>query len=185
MKTAATIRLAGENDFESIAAITNHFIRTTAIHFSYDDVPVGELRTLWREHQDLYPWLVSEVGGTIVAYSKAGQYRARTAYRWTTEIGIYVDHAWIGKGLGLPLYSRLIAVCKAQGFHSVIGGIALPNEPSVRLHEKLGFQHCGTVARAGRKFDRWHDVGFWQLALQPAEQPPGELLTPAAAFGMT
>lgn len=184
-KDATTIRLAGADDFAAIAAITNHYIRTTAIHFGYEEVQADELRTLWREHEDVHPWLVSETGGAVAAYAKSGVFRARTAYRWTAEIGIYVENRHLGTGLGLPLYARLIAVLRAQGFHSAIGGIALPNEPSVRLHEKLGFRHCGTIARAGRKFDRWHDVGFWQLALQPDGQVPGELRTPASGFAAT
>ena len=179
------IRLATAGDFAAIAAITNHYIRTTAIHFAYEEVTADELRAMWQQHADLHPWLVRETGNGVAAYCKAGVYRARTAYRWITETGIYVDPTRLGQGLGLPLYARLCAVLKAQGFHSAVGGIALPNEPSVRLHEKLGFVHFGTVARAGRKFDRWHDVGFWQLALQPADHVPGELRTPAAAFAAT
>jgi hypothetical protein len=50
------------------------------------------------------------------------------------------------------------------------------------MHERLGFVPCGIIRRAGRKFDRWHDVGFWQLDLQTHEQAPGELVTPIAAF---
>ncbi len=179
------IRLATANDFPAIAAITNHYIRTTAIHFAYDDVPADELRSLWYEHRDLYPWLVTAVGSTVAGYAKSGVFRARTAYRWITEAGIYLAPEHCGRGLGTPLYLRLLAVLRAQGFHSVIGGIALPNDPSVRLHERLGFQHCGTVQRAGRKFDRWHDVGFWQLALQPPEGEPQTLRHPESAFDAT
>ncbi|HEX5053214.1 MAG TPA: GNAT family N-acetyltransferase [Planctomycetota bacterium] len=182
---AAAIRLAEAEDFAAIAAITNHYIKTTAIHFNYVQVTAEELRSLWREHLDVYPWLVREVGGTVAAYAKAGVYRARRAYHWTTETGIYVAAEHCGRGIGRPLYERLLAVLRAQGFHSVIGGIALPNDASVRLHERLGFVHCGTMPRVGRKFDRWHDVGFWQLALQPDDHNPTELVPPALAFAAT
>jgi phosphinothricin acetyltransferase len=30
----------------------------------------------------------------------------------------------------------------------------------------MGFTHAGTFRGVGRKFDRWHDVGFWQLMLE-------------------
>lgn len=180
--TTAAVRLAADDDFPAIAAITNHYIRTTAIHFGHEDVAAGELRSLWRQHAELYPWLVAEQEGELLGYAKAGVFRARAAYRWTTETGIYLAPRRCGAGLGTSLYARLCAVLRAQGFHSAIGGIALPNDASVRLHERLGFVHCGTVRRAGRKFDRWHDVGFWQLDLQPADHAPGELSSPAAAF---
>jgi len=181
----AAVRLAAAGDFEPIAAITNHYIRTTAIHFGTEQVGAAELRDLWRARGDTYPWLVAELGGEVIAYGKAGVYRERAAYRWTTETGIYVDPRHLGRGHGLPLYARLCAMLRAAGFHSAIGGIALPNPASVRLHERLGFVHTGTVARAGRKFDRWHDVGFWQLLLQDEHHAPGPLLPPAAAFRAT
>ena len=177
-----TIRLATAADFAAIAAITNHYIRTTAIHFGYDDVAAAELRTLWLDRSTPYPWLVTEVNGEVAGYAKSGAWRTRTAYRWITETGIYFAPAHCGRGLGLPLYRRLLDVLRAQGFHAAVGGIALPNDASVRLHERLGFVHCGTVQRAGRKFDAWHDVGFWQLQLQPASHVPGELLAAERAF---
>jgi phosphinothricin acetyltransferase len=83
------------------------------------------------------------------------------------------------------LYGRLIEVLGAQGYRSIVAGITLPNEPSVQLHEALGFTPVGIVRAAGFKFDRWHDVGFWQRELQRPGRPPGELLAPAAAFAAT
>lgn len=65
-------RLAHEADFETIAAITNHYIRTTAIHFGHEAVTADELRELWRSHADLYPWLVADQQGRVLAYAKAG-----------------------------------------------------------------------------------------------------------------
>jgi phosphinothricin acetyltransferase len=180
------IRLATATDFDAIAAITNHYIRTTAIHFGYEEVSADELRTTWRSTIDVYPWLVTtDRDGAPLGYAKSSVWRGRAAYRYITETGIYLEPRSLHRGLGAPLYSRLLAVLRAQGFHAALGGIALPNPASVRLHERLGFVHTGTVPRAGRKFDRWHDVGFWHLPLQPVDHTPRELLTPAAAFAAT
>ena len=49
--------------------------------------------------------------------------------------------------------------------HVVIGGISLPNEASVRMHENLGFRKVGHFEEVGYKFDQWVDVGYWQLTL--------------------
>lgn len=176
------LRLAAATDFDAIADITNHYIRTSAIHFAYGDVTAADLSALWREHEAVYPWLVAEQDGRVAGYAKAGAYRARSAYLYTTETGIYLRPETRGRGLGFALYSRLLAVLRAQGFHSAIGGIALPNPASVRLHERLGFVPCGVVKEAGTKFGRWHDVGFWQLHFAAGAPPPGALGHPAAAF---
>jgi phosphinothricin acetyltransferase len=47
----------------------------------------------------------------------------------------------------------------------VIAGIALPNAPSVALHERLGFRKIGQFDEIGRKFGHWVNVGYWQRML--------------------
>lgn len=177
--TASLLRFATAADFAAIAAITNHYIRNTAIHFGYEAVTPRELQDLWRQHHDLYPWLVAEVDGSVVGYAKAGVYRTRAAYRWSTETGIYLAPERLGRGLGRPLYERLLAVLTGQGFHAAIGVITLPNHASVALHERLGFQPCGVVRQAGFKFDAWHDIGTWQKLLQAPGTPARGLRAPA------
>ena len=159
------IRAAGDHDFDAIAAITNHYIAGTAIHFGYQPVSADELRATWRAGAGRYPWLVVEADGVVVAYAKAGEWRARDAYRWTTEVGIYVEAGRRGGGIGAALYRELLAAVAAAGFHSVIGGITLPNPASIALHERCGFVHVGTVREAGFKRDAWHDVAFYQRML--------------------
>lgn len=176
------IRLVSAADFTAIAALTNHWIRTTAIHFGYDEVTADELRQAWLDHRDLYPWLLAEVAGRFAGYAKAGVWRGRTAYSWTPESTVYVAPDQHRHGIGRRLYGRLLLVLKEQGFRSAIGGIALPNDASVALHEALGFTHVGTVHDAGYKFGRWHAVGFWQARLGDGGGP---LRTPASAFAAT
>jgi len=54
---------------------------------------------------------------------------------------------------------------RARGIHVAIGGAALPNEASVALHEKLGFERVATFRQVGFKHNRWVDVAYWQLVL--------------------
>ncbi|HLQ39037.1 MAG TPA: GNAT family N-acetyltransferase [Planctomycetota bacterium] len=179
---APALRFVRANDFTAIAALTNVFIRTTAIHFGYQEVTADELRAAWQQKQELYPWLVAEIDGTFAGFAKAGPWRDRAAYQWTPETSIYLQPEQRGRGLGRSLYSRLLELLRAQGFRSAIGGITLPNPASVALHEALGFVHTGTVREAGCKFDAWHDVGFWQLRLRDDAGAGGPLLPPAAAW---
>jgi phosphinothricin acetyltransferase len=41
----------------------------------------------------------------------------------------------------------------------------LPNAASIALHDKLGFVKIGHFKEVGWKFDRWVDVGYWELVL--------------------
>ncbi len=158
-----TIRAAAADDFDAIAAITNHYIATTAIHFGYDPVTADELRALWQS-KSTYPWLVDDAAG-IRGYAKGGTWRDRAAYQWTVETGIYVADGARGGGIGAALYAALLERLAAAGFRSAVAGITMPNDASVRLHVRLGFGHVGTFRDAGFKLGAWHDVAWYQRAL--------------------
>ncbi|MBS0191372.1 MAG: N-acetyltransferase family protein [Phycisphaerales bacterium] len=165
------VRPAREPDFEAIAALTNYFIRETTIHFGTVEQGASELLEQWRTARDRYPFLVAEVDGRFAGYCKAYQWRSREAYQWTPECGVYVEEFARRRGVARALYVQLFDVLARHGFHSVVAGIALPNEPSVRLHESLGFAASGIVRDAGWKLGRWVDVGFWQKLLGPGAPP--------------
>jgi phosphinothricin acetyltransferase len=159
------IRDARSEDFVRLAAITNHYIETSSIHFAYEPVSVDHLRALWDRTRERYPWLVAEVDGTVVGYAKAGTWRDRDAYQWTTEIGLYVDGTHHRRGVGRALYDGLLDQLSARGFRSAIAGITLPNDPSRAFHLAFGFVSVGTVRDAGYKQGAWHDVEFFQQRL--------------------
>lgn len=166
------IRFARDDDFESIAEITNHYIATTAIHFAYGPVTAAELRAYDRVK---YPWLVAvEVNG-VLGYAKAGTWRDRAAYAWTCEIGLYIADRARGRGIGTQLYDALLAELSRRGFRSAVAGITLPNEASVALHRRCGFERVGTFADAGWKNGAWHAVEFWQKRFATGPQRPAPL----------
>ena len=87
----------------------------------------------------------------------ATRWRVRHAYRFAAESTIYLSPDATGRGIGRALYADLVSRLRAQGLHTVIGGIA--------LHERLGFRKAAHFAEVGFKQDRWIDVGYWQLSL--------------------
>lgn len=111
------------------------------------------------------PWLIAEEGSHVVGYAYAAPWRPRIGYRFSAEITVYLAPAHAGRGLGSKLYGQLFPMLQARRVHSVIGGIALPNEASVALHEKFGLRKVAHFAEVGFKFDRWIDVGYWQRTL--------------------
>ena len=97
-------------------------------------------------------------------------------------MSVYVDARLHRGGVGRVLYASLFALLRLQGFYNAIAGITLPNTGSVGLHETMGFRLVGVYRRVGYKFGRWHDVGWWSLALREASgMLPGPLLDVAAA----
>ena len=63
------------------------------------------------------------------------------------------------------MYQELIARVRDCGHHIAIGGVALPNDASIALHEKLGFRKVAHFSQVGFKFGRWIDTTYWQLIL--------------------
>jgi phosphinothricin acetyltransferase len=165
------IRAAHADDFDAIAAITNHYIATSAIHFAYEPISADDLRAGWHEHPR-HPFLVDDDGTRILAFAKAGPWRERAAYAWTAEVGIYVAHHALGHRLGTTLYTALLDELTARNFRSAVAGITLPNAASLALHARLGFEPVGTFRDAGYKMGAWHDVAFFQKRLATGAEPP-------------
>ncbi len=160
------IRPAAAGDAAAIAAIYGHYIAHTIITFELEPVGIEAMRDRIAAVQAQgLPWLVAEDGDGIAGYAYAGPWRARAAYRHSVETSVYLAPAATGRGIGSALYRALIDALHGGGVHAAIGGIALPNAASVRLHERLGFVQVAHFRQVGRKFDRWIDVGYWQLLL--------------------
>lgn len=159
------IRVATPNDAAQIAAIYNYYIANTAITFEETPLTPGEIASRIEDIGARYPWLVFERDGAILGYAYAGRFAPRSAYRFAVETTVYVASGRGRGGIGTILYRALLDRLRAQGLHCAFGLIALPNEQSVRLHEKCGFVKVGELAEVGRKFERWIDVGYWQLRL--------------------
>ena len=162
-----SVRPASPADAGAVAGIYNHYIADTVVTFEEEPVSAAEMVRRIADVQSVpLPWLVSEVDGGVVGYAYATKWRPRYGYRFSTEVSVYLAPGISGRGIGSALYSRLFDELRACGIHAVIGGIALPNDASVRLHEKFGFTQVAHFRETGTKFGRWIDVGYWELILQ-------------------
>jgi L-amino acid N-acyltransferase YncA len=162
------IRDFEDGDVAPACALTNHYIEHTSVHFGVHPYSADEFRAMWLAGREKYPWLAATIDGRFAGYAKAGRWREREAYQFTAEVGLYVDSAFHGRGIGTALYRELFKRLKTSGYHTAVAGVTLPNDASVRLHESLGFTKVGVFREVGRKFDRWHDTGWWQLMLDDA-----------------
>jgi L-amino acid N-acyltransferase YncA len=160
------IRTATKDDSIRIAEIYNYYISNTFITFEKEPVVPDEICTRISDIiSSSLPWLILENNSEIIGYAYATKWRTRPAYKHSVETKIYLSKNYAGKGFGKLLYSKLISELASSGFHTAIGGIALPNEASVRLHESLGFKQVAHFQEVGNKFGKWIDVGFWQIML--------------------
>lgn len=161
------IRPASSDDVEQIAEIYNHYVLTSTITFEDQPVSVSEMAHRVLEIRTIpLPWLVARFEDDVLGYAYASKWKTRAAYRFSVESTIYLSPSSHRSGIGSKLYQCLLDELADIGAHAVIGGIALPNEASWRLHQKLGFQQVAHFKEVGFKFDRWIDVTYWQRILR-------------------
>jgi phosphinothricin acetyltransferase len=157
----------------AILSIFNEAIANSVALYDY------ELRTLdsmamWFAGKGLknYPVIGAENdAGELMGFASYGQFRERPAYKYTVEHSVYVDARFRGQGVGRTLLTAVIAAAQRQDYHVMVGGIDASNDASIRLHESLGFTHCGTVRQSGFKFGRWLDLALYQKILATPASP--------------
>ncbi|WP_231568073.1 MULTISPECIES: arsinothricin resistance N-acetyltransferase ArsN1 family B [Sphingomonadaceae] len=159
------VRQIAMGDAPAVQAIYAPYVTSTTI--SFEDVPpdIVEIERRIAAILPRYPYLVAEEDGRIVGYAYASEHRTRAAYRTSVDVTVYVAPGAQRRGVARCLYARLLPAAASLGYHAAFAGIALPNDASVALHEVMGFELVGIYREVGRKFDAWHDVGWWQRLL--------------------
>ena len=157
------IRAATEADAAALADIYNPYVLGTIVTFEESAIrPLDMVARIAEAAGAHLPFLVAQAAGVPVGFAYASKWKGRCAYRYSAETTVYVGSSHWRRGLGKALYTKLLDLLQRSGCHAAIGGIALPNESSVRLHEVLGFTQVAHFREVGFKFDKWIDVGYWQ-----------------------
>lgn len=159
------IRACATADADAVARIYNHYVRESVVTFEESPVSAADMAQRIAAVASGFPWLVWEDNGAVVGYAYGAPWKQRSAYRFSVETTVYLAPSHTRLGIGAALYRSLLAELRELQFHCAVGCIALPNPASVALHEKLGFAKTGHFPEVGRKFDRWVDVGYWELLL--------------------
>ena len=162
------IRDVKEDDVAAVADIYNYYVENTVITFEEKPVEAKEMGARIAEVLRSYPFYIwhCQESDRVLGYAYASIWKGRCAYRRSAEVSVYLHPEAVGEGVGSQMYARLIAELQARSVHAVMGGIALPNEASVALHEKFGFEKVAHFREVGWKQNRWIDVGYWQRILE-------------------
>jgi len=162
-----------ERHADAILAIFNDaIVNSTAL---YDYQPrTKEIMAAWfdAKSKGKFPVIgIENESGELMGFGSYGTFRAFPAYKYSVEHSVYVDARFRGRGIGKRLLQQIIIAAQQQEYHVLVGAIDAANAVSIRLHESLGFTHCGTIRQAGFKFGRWLDLAFYQLILPTPAHP--------------
>ncbi|ACN99906.1 N-acetyltransferase [Brucella melitensis] len=155
-------------DIETITAIYTQAVLTGTGSYEIEPPTMDEMAKRFAAFADQgFPILVAEADGRVLGYAYASYFRVRPAYRWLAEDSIYIAPDAKGQGIGKLLLRELIARISALGFRQLLAviGDGEHNIGSVKLHESLGFTHCGRIEGSGFKHERWLDTVLMQLPL--------------------
>ncbi len=170
------IRYAHFGDASAIAAIYAHYVHKTAITF-VNEAPVTA-DFVARISDPRYPFLVAEKNGRVVGFIYASMFRTKAAYRWDVELSIYLAHGIEGEGIGSELMEECLQILIRQGYLNAYSCITMPNDRSVALHKKFGFEELGRFPRSGYKHGKWHDVIWMGRPLAELSDDQGDPAEP-------
>lgn len=159
------IRAFHIDDTKELLDIYNFYVLNSTSTFHDVPLPFEEFLEKLTQISLNYPFIVFEENDEILGYAYGSKFRPKPAYNKTVESTVYVKNGVHGKQIGTKLYTELLRLLKQENYHIVLGVLTLPNDASVKLHEKFGFTQVADLKQVGFKFGEWQDVGFWQLNL--------------------
>jgi len=174
-KSIAIIENATTADIAAITAIYAEAVKFGNASFEWQAPDEAEMRRRFHTLVDNnFPYFVARVDKAVAGYAYAGPYRSRIGYQWTVENTVYVNPDFQKLKLGSMLLERIIQECVDKNFRQMIAVIGdSTNLGSIRLHEKFGFTHVGTLTDVGRKHETWLDSIIMQKQLGlGSSQPP-------------
>lgn len=157
------IRTVEHKDAKQLTEIYNYFVLNTHHSFEQDAITVDEMLDRIDSITEFCPFLVGEQESEILGFAYAVHYKPRSAYRHSIEVSVYIKNGLEQNGIGTKLYKRLFEEISKMNVHAIIAGISLPNDASIKLHEKFGFEKVAHFREVGFKMERWVDVGYWEL----------------------
>jgi L-amino acid N-acyltransferase len=152
---------------QAILDIFNEAIVNSTALYDYEPRNLATIQTWFKvkaEHN--YPIIgIEDHKGRLRGFATYGTFRTHAAYQYSVEHSVYVDAKFRGQGSGKKLLQELVLLAQQQNYHTIIGGIDAENTISIKLHQSLGFTHCGSIKQVGFKFDRWLNLELYQLIL--------------------
>ncbi len=162
------IRSAIAADVPRLLEIYNHYVEHTHVTFDLEPVSLAA-RVRWFEgfaEAGPHRIFVASEGNDLLGYASSGVFRRKPAYARSVETSIYLAKDRVGAGAGTALYAHLLdALREEPEAHRAYGGVALPNEASLALHQRCGFKRIATYSEVGFKFGRYWDVTWFERAV--------------------
>ncbi|OOM81981.1 N-acyltransferase YncA [Clostridium puniceum] len=161
------IRKAEIKDLKELLEIYNYEVKYGVSTLDLKLKTMKEREEWFYMHNvDNHPLFVAEVDNCVSGYASLSSYREKEAYKTTVELSIYIGEDYRKKGIASALMEFILDEAKKdERIHTVVSVITAGNEASRRLHEKFGFEFCGTIKEVGMKFGEYRDIENYRLGV--------------------
>lgn len=161
------IRKAEIKDLEELLEIYNYEVKHGVATLDLEEKTLEEWKEWFYAHNvDNHPLYVAEVDNSVAGYATLSSYREKEAFKSTVELSIYIGEAYRKKGIAAALMEFILKEAKKdERTHTVVSVITSGNEASQKLHEKFGFEFCGTIKEVGMKFGEYRDIDNYRLGV--------------------
>ncbi len=148
--------------------VYNFYISNSFSNFEENEISFKSFKLLYKKITfKKLPFLIATEEKEVVGIAFVNSFREKSGYRFTYEHSIYVSPKHIKLGYGSFILKKLIILCKRnkniKNLIAVIGGSN--NIASIKIHEKNGFKHIGTLKKVGYKNNKWIDSVYMQKKL--------------------
>ena len=159
------IRAATPEDLAQINLIYDHYVHSSTATYQTSSRTERETAAWFAAHGEKHPVIVTEIDGRVVGWGSLSPFHARAAFDRTVEESVYIHQDFHRRGVGKAILTELLKRAKDLGHHRVIAAISGDQEPSLALHESMGFTERGRLTEVGFKFGRWLDLVYLEYRL--------------------
>ncbi|MFD2727444.1 GNAT family N-acetyltransferase [Hyunsoonleella rubra] len=159
------IRPVHIDDAKVLLDIYNYYVLHSTATFDLEPLTIAVFKEKFNRINADYPFIVFEENNEILGYAYGSRFRPKPAYDYVVESTVYVKHDCHGKQIGTKLYAELLKLLGQMNLNTVLGVLTIPNDASIKLHEKFGFKQVAELREVGFKFGEWQNIGIWQLKL--------------------
>lgn len=170
-------------DAKQILDLYSYYIENTAITFEEVVPSIEEFENRIKIISSKYPYLVLKDNDKILGFAYANTFHEREAYRFCTELSIYIDKDYHHKNYGKLLYTELEKRLKEKNITNLYACIAYCdhedpylNNNSVSFHEHMGYKKVADFKNCGYKFNTWYHMTYLEKIIGPHMKDQKEIV---------
>jgi phosphinothricin acetyltransferase len=151
-----------EKYLDEVLKIYTHYILNTTATFHAYPLTREEMKEIVFFDNEKYKTFVIGKENEVCGYVLITQHKTREAYDGTAEVTVYLQPAFIGRGIGTTAIRYIEEYAKKHELHVLVATICGDNEASIRLFAKNGYIKCAHYKEVGQKFGQLLDIVGYQ-----------------------